>query len=62
MALTTEQRACLLRAARRRLEELQDERNRFEQLGMSGHAVAALAQAEIECLLGAVAYLWRTHE
>lgn len=58
--ITTEQRACLLRAARRRLTELQDERNRFEQLGQTGHAVAELANEEIDCLMGAVSWLWRT--
>lgn len=61
MSLTTEQRACLLRAARRRLTELQDERARFVQLGTEGSAVAALADEEIECLMGAVSWLWRTH-
>jgi hypothetical protein len=58
--LIDSERACLLRAAREKLERLQREKASLEQLS-SMYAVAPMevVQAEIDCLARAVAWLWR---
>jgi hypothetical protein len=55
--LTNDERACLLRAARKQLLVLQDEFNRLCHL--SGTAAADSAALELGCLQRAVAWLWR---
>lgn len=60
--LTMAQRACLLRAARRRLVELGDERNRLLAFNTDVSAqLAGITEDEIACLMGAVSWLWRGH-
>lgn len=57
--LTNEQRACLLRAARRELRWLQAELYRLQQLPprhMEGPIAAT--EAEIDCLGAAISWLW----
>lgn len=60
--LTVEQRSCLLRAGRRQLLALEDEQNRHRTLDARyGGAVIEATQMEIDCLQGAIAWLWRRH-
>jgi hypothetical protein len=55
--LSNEERACLLRAARKQLLVLQDEFNRLSHL--PGTAAADSSAMELGCLQRAVAWLWR---
>lgn len=58
--LQVEQRACLLRAARRELRALQAEHHRLESLPARVSAgPLAVCQKELECISLAVAWLWR---
>jgi len=58
--LSTEQRGCLLRAARASLLILENELERFRNLD-SRYIQAALdsTQAEIDCLEAGMAWIWR---
>lgn len=58
--LTVEQRSCLLRAGRRGLLGLEDELARHRNLDARyAAAVIEATQMEIDCLQGAIAWLWR---
>lgn len=57
-----EERACLLRAAREKLERLQDELKRLEFLpAIYAGAPTSACAAEIACLARGVSFLWRQH-
>jgi len=60
--LGIDERACLLRAARRQLRSLQAELHRLESLP-SNYAAGPVAatQAELNCLTRAVNWLWFHH-
>jgi hypothetical protein len=57
--LKAEERSCLLRAARRRLLELQDEMTRLQHLP-ARYAAAPIeaTQSEMDCLSRGVKWLW----
>lgn len=57
--LTTEAKACLLRAARRELHRLEAELHRLQMLNRR-HAQGPIeaTEAEIDCLSGAITWLW----
>lgn len=58
--LTDEMRACLLRAARKQLDHLQNEVQRLQDLPIVyAHGPIAVVQAELSCLARAVCWLWR---
>lgn len=58
--LGVEERACLLRASRKRLLELQDELHKFEGLpGVYGAGPISATMAEVACMARAVSWLWR---
>lgn len=58
--LGNDERACLLRAARKQLIALQDEFNRLEGMGGEGaKAAAGSAALELHCLKRAITWLWR---
>lgn len=60
--LTGIERACLLRAARIQLLELQDQFNRLNHLaGDVDNAAADSAAVEVACLQRAISWLWRDH-
>lgn len=56
--LTTPQRACLLRAARKQLEQYNDALQHLTLMGASDAELQA-AITEIQCVQGAIAWLWR---
>jgi len=57
--LTTEQKACLLRAAREKLRKLEAELYRLQTLNRR-HARGPIeaTEAEIDCMSGAITWLW----
>lgn len=55
--LTVQERACLLRAARRELAQMQDRFTSMQELGRTGECDALLT--EINCLTAAITWLWR---
>lgn len=58
--LPTEQRSCLLRAARRGLLSLEDELERHRLLDARyAGAVVEATKMEIDCLQQGIAWLWR---
>lgn len=60
--LGADERACLLRAARRQLRALQAELHRLEQLpSIYAMGPVSAAQAELNCLMRAVNWLWVQH-
>lgn len=60
--LGTDERSCLLRAARKQLLALEDEFNRLQHLsGGEDSGAADSAAMELSCLQRAVAWLWRDH-
>lgn len=62
-ALSTAERACLLRAARadlRRMEMELDRLHRLMRVGVKGATESAtIIQLQYECLSGAVRWLWQ---
>lgn len=58
--LPADSRACLLRAARKQLLDLQDELKRLEELPAKyAQAPRAATQQEVDCLAIGIAWLWR---
>gem|GEM_PF-5546898 len=61
--LSTQERSCLLRAARKYMENLADEVQRLHDIGavdeyVAERAVADVKSLELECLASAVRKLW----
>lgn len=60
---TAAQKACLLRAARKELDMLQDELDRMQRLNRRHQSgPIAAVEAEIDCLSSGVTELWNTPE
>lgn len=58
--LSSDERACLLRAARKQLLALEDEFNRLQHMAGDGaKAAAGSAALELHCLKRSIAWLWR---
>lgn len=58
--MSSDQRACLLRAARKQILALEDEYNRLVHIANdTGSPAADSAALELRCVQGAVAWLWR---